>query len=494
LSFAERRLETDRGCADRLRNQEVALAQSVSVVCGRQALSWDAFEKGMLVRALVATRDRKSRVMLSRRFDVRVLKVIELRMALVNAKQDRSILHLLNQFRGQRASLAADKAYGILSMTDTDVNDIGLRIDYSIPTAQLYTELARGILRNAAAGGLGLLSVPRADSKLSEEMPSWVPDWSDATGGARPLLASVSRYGNGKFSASGELAPADSTPCDFAGAQLILRGYMLDRIERISTDAFTDAEPLLKPPSAQEEGDDTYSTSYVYEQIEQAESHYKPIKTSWKNFLENPPALPISSTKGSMGGRWSWLMRKMTYPPTSEMLGTAYVRTLCADSFPPFVQLDEATYNLLISALEMWSMDDVNPHGMWNVLQRLSKLEVDGDRVRRGLPPVEFPHSFPRLVDFGGMMDVMLGRRLMWSRDTYFGAVPAAAKEGDAIVLVKGCRVPLVLRPKAGAEEKESTGQQLGRTEWQLIGDCFLHGAMYGERWREELCEEVVLV
>ncbi|KAK0622770.1 hypothetical protein B0T14DRAFT_514446 [Immersiella caudata] len=53
------------------------------------------------------------------------------------------------------------------------------------------------------------------------------------------------------------------------------------------------------------------------------------------------------------------------------------------------------------------------------------------------------------------MLDMMIGRKLMWSRDGYFRSVPADAKEGDAILLVKGCRVPLVLRPKGGPEKAD---------------------------------------
>ena len=51
---------------------------------------------------------------------------------------------------------------------------------------------------------------------------------------------------------------------------------------------------------------------------------------------------------------------------------------------------------------------------------------------------------------------------------------------GDAIVLVEGCRVPLVLR-------------QVERACWRLVGDCFMPGAMYGERWDEGLCADIVL-
>ncbi|KAM7182800.1 Heterokaryon incompatibility protein (HET) domain containing protein [Rhypophila sp. PSN 637] len=463
--------------------QELALAQSVTLVGGHQTLPWGTFEKAMLVRALVATQDRRVRQVMFRHLDHGALKVVELRMAVVDGRQDRSILTLMNQFRGHKATAAADKVYAILSLTDTDKDDIGLRVDYNIPTAALYTDLAKGILLNASAGGLDILSVPRVNSNLASEMPSWVPDWSnDAEGGARPLAATVTRYGSGKFCASGSLVEGHKSRCDFrAGHQLLLRGYVVDRIERLSSHAFTDVEWKIKPPSTKNvnEDSDFGLESTAYSSL--TDKHYKPIWRSWKEFLSHPPDHNKEDT------RWPERMRMNTYPPTKEMLGVAYVRTLCADSFPPLLlNLDSDTYKMLFMALDDWLVFGTGyPHGMWGLLQRL----------QGGLPEVEFPQLRPgEEIDLCGMMDIMLGRRLMWSRDGYFGAVPAEAREGDAIVLVEGCRVPLVLRSVVkvtGSGEVDSEG---GTCRWQLVGDCFMHGAMYGERWDEALCGEVVLV
>ncbi|KAK1826106.1 heterokaryon incompatibility protein-domain-containing protein [Podospora conica] len=66
--------------------QEVALAQSVSVMCGRQTITWDSFEKGMLVRALIAAEDRRTSRFLLRQLDVGVLRVVELRRAILSTK------------------------------------------------------------------------------------------------------------------------------------------------------------------------------------------------------------------------------------------------------------------------------------------------------------------------------------------------------------------------------------------------------------------------
>ena len=497
----------------------------------------------MLVRALVATRDRRSRPALRRSLDLPVLKIIELRMAIVSGEQDRSLLYLLNQFRGQGAKIPADKVYAILGLTDTNILDINLRVDYSMPTAQFYTDLAAGILMSPSAGGLDLLSVPRAESDLSREMPSWSPDWSHSAASAQPLLASVSRYSSSeKFCASGELPEGSSCPCTIDGSKLYLYGHIVDRIERLTTEAFTDIEPSLAAPSVVNLRDGLMG-EYDEKRKKQIDAHYKPLKKSWTDFLEHPPLLPpapsprnpstLSTTTESTASETSChqkspnekspepplakqeneslldFMKRFPYPPALapgppspspfQSLGTAYIRTLFADSFPRFLTNPDpnspttttipttATEKLLISALSYWlALEEVNPHGMWSVLERLSDLLPSG--IWR------FPDAVPtgRFVDVGGMMGMMLGRKLMWTRDGYFGAAPAGAREGDVVVLVRGCGVPLVLRARGGVVE---VGLESGKTtEWELVGDCFMHGAMYGERWREEECGEVVVV
>lgn len=56
---------------------------------------------------------------------------------------------------------------------------------------------------------------------------------------------------------------------------------------------------------------------------------------------------------------------------------------------------------------------------------------------------------------------------------------------GDRIILAKGGKLPLVLRPKG--------------KHWELIGDCYIHGYMDGSRWEVEVekgveCKDIVLV
>jgi hypothetical protein len=57
---------------------------------------------------------------------------------------------------------------------------------------------------------------------------------------------------------------------------------------------------------------------------------------------------------------------------------------------------------------------------------------------------------------------------------------PKGAKAGDIVALLKGGRVPFVLRSRGGPRE--------------LIGTSYVHGITNGEAFDEELCEPVHLV
>jgi hypothetical protein len=67
--------------------------------------------------------------------------------------------------------------------------------------------------------------------------------------------------------------------------------------------------------------------------------------------------------------------------------------------------------------------------------------------------------------------DYIASRRMIRSRKAYIGLAPNPTKAGDYIALVKGGRVPLVLRPKGN--------------DWELIGDAYVHGIIYGEVFKE---------
>ena len=72
-------------------------------------------------------------------------------------------------------------------------------------------------------------------------------------------------------------------------------------------------------------------------------------------------------------------------------------------------------------------------------------------------------------------------RKLMRTLGGYLGLVPKSASIGDHIVLLKGGRVPYVLR-------------EAGRNKFELIGECYVHGVMHGEAFDAERCKHMIII
>lgn len=82
-------------------------------------------------------------------------------------------------------------------------------------------------------------------------------------------------------------------------------------------------------------------------------------------------------------------------------------------------------------------------------------------------------------IAFNGMVEETIMRRLCFTENGYMGLVPEETQVGDEIWLLKGCRVPLVLRSRA-----------IGGG-YELMGDSLIHGIMYGEGYDEKRCVKV---
>jgi hypothetical protein len=75
-------------------------------------------------------------------------------------------------------------------------------------------------------------------------------------------------------------------------------------------------------------------------------------------------------------------------------------------------------------------------------------------------------------------------RKFFVSKDEgWLGLAPMDAELGDRIALLEGGNVPYILRPKIGKE-----------TEYELIGDAYVHGIMDGQAWKVDDLVNIILV
>jgi hypothetical protein len=80
------------------------------------------------------------------------------------------------------------------------------------------------------------------------------------------------------------------------------------------------------------------------------------------------------------------------------------------------------------------------------------------------------------------MLALQVDRRPVMLRKGLVGLVPENARRGDAIVVFEGARFPYVLREKV-LRDGELRLEDVAKDEelWELVGDAYVHGVMYGE-------------
>ncbi|KAK4506041.1 hypothetical protein PRZ48_004006 [Zasmidium cellare] len=157
--------------------QEVAVARSVTLMCGSRRTSWDRLVHSM-ARWDVSEWARP--ISSGSDFPGREIRMID------NFRTERhgSLIEVLQKTRSSRASNALDVVYAKLGLAN-DASSLVSRITYSIDAATLFKSLVKRHI--AAKHDLYIICLVRERQEDSVHLPSWVPDWTKSTN-RYPLL------------------------------------------------------------------------------------------------------------------------------------------------------------------------------------------------------------------------------------------------------------------------------------------------------------------
>ncbi|KAG7294469.1 hypothetical protein NEMBOFW57_004542 [Staphylotrichum longicolle] len=104
----------------------------------------------------------------------------------------------------------------------------------------------------------------------------------------------------------------------------------------------------------------------------------------------------------------------------------------------------------------------------------------DANELRRLLaettPELSQLRGDPLVDNAKNALGMGINRRFARGAKGYLALVPARGENGDEIVVFKGGHMPVLVRDRK-----------------EIIGECYVHGIMQGEVWREELCEKFVI-
>ncbi|KAL0263595.1 hypothetical protein SLS55_002576 [Diplodia seriata] len=359
------------------------------------------------------------------------------------------LLLVLDNVRGQLATNARDKVYCILGMTSKFLPakiQSPIRPDYSqeSQTADIFLDVATLILDRLP--NLGFLALAEDQTERNfPNLPSWVPDWS-VPGSNHAHLSWTQTSDLPMYNAS-RVEAIQGRLCTIQGPTLYLQGASFDTVVSVS---------------------ESIGLMVTTHRIQSC--------------------LRICE------------MLSETYTPTGQHRIEALWRTLIADDFegrnpaPSEAALNFRDWASIVLAIGLHtrisSREELEPYlNELSILDKLSNVEGGllptkdqvarkADGINTALETIQIDEELLDFVKKGDGAAMPYGsrlaatggsRRLCVTAGGHLGIGPGSMEAGDAVWLVRGARVPFVLRK---CQELDAT---------RLLGETYVHGFMHGE-------------
>lgn len=354
--------------------------------------------------------------------------------------RENELLLALTDFRHCASTDPRDKVYALLGIVRWDSGVPPLEIDYQKSVREVYIDAATAILRSS--NDLSLLSA--VQSRAAETplfLPTWVPSWESSKDAPQVNLRDLTLW----------------SACSDRGMQdwhllpsgcLVLRGYIFDTATSTSWPfTYHDDEDLLDPnhPAS----DAIFElTKHVFQRSLEA-----------RNSKEMLKAMAYTLTMGAREEANPWRRIAQQYSRQRKTTNHALAKDV-----KEVVEAGNKYYFV------------------WDCLDFIRLLEK---KRRDRLQYPAFEETKGQGYRYLSIVSLNLNhRRIFHTKDGHFGIGPERMKAGDFVVVLRGGRVPYVLRP-------------LG-AEYMFIGTCYLHaimgGQMFQESWNKEWKEETFVL
>jgi hypothetical protein len=282
--------------------------------------------------------------------------------------------------------------------------------DYSLSTREVYTRFAASCLERSE---ISILAHAGSGFQRYSYLPSWVPDWTHAHSG-------ISMCRNFSESWSSSLTRGSSRIAVVNEERILIVG------------------------------------GFIFDTLSEA-SGIVPMGTVKRGFQRRPEY---------------WKARKEVEQRCLSM-GSSYHN----ERYPTGQRPVEAFWQTLVG--DRHYVDSTGAPADFSHISRMQELRLDvmrGAELLLGTEDLnrDDDNDYRSLVQdlityHNTMMDrgTFLINQVCLTKKGYFGIVPNGAKEGDAICIILGCNMPLVLSARG--------------SYWKLLGPCFINGIMQGE-------------
>ena len=324
---------------------------------------------------------------------------------------------LINLLRHTYTATASDERDYVFSLIGIshDADTADLQPSYKEEKEQIYVRVAAYLITTNFGPELF-----HHLHGVRKNLPSWVPDWSRIENG---VFASSSGGAGIGVGYSAAMASAQMMKLDICEKELVVHGIFLDTIERFGNFRF-----IIK--DAQE-----ISDNFVFE-----------------------------NTMACLVDTLQLLNRYERYPS-----GESKSEVLCRF---PICDIWENKLKASKDALEQLRQFVMK----FNAITSIAGARQVAETV--GRPSESLWNKKPVQYAAQAFEQFSIADRCC-TRGGYLCHVPRQAKVGDIVVLIGGCDVPYLLRPREQGDK------------YSFIGACYVHGVMFGEQWKQSLVREI---
>lgn len=479
--------------------QEVVVSRDAWVVCGETSINWLPFVGGFVY--LLENHPWVWEYYSSKRLNT--LSSLRVSQKEWEDSKDTEWWKVLLRHRECNAFDPRDKVFAFLGLRcQKELQGLGIVPKYG-PHAnatfqKLYTRLA---FRALEKGQVEILSVPRlagppkltgGEGMSSQKLPSWVPDWrwiegtpytlwfaeSKNPGFGSPYKATGDSPFDVKFGYDESLEAAPRTAMQSTNesgeekeetlpSKLYLRGYATAEITELTTHSWK-----FQAPSGKQT---------VMNQARILQQNQVQVR-AWEAVLF-PSNSSAKYQPTANNGTHLWAVYQ------TLMVGNKLIGTSEDDQRSAIMGFERRQRFLRLIAKAglhrfVWT------YVLVVLVERA--LRLFGYRN----PEMQFRTMVPSMVNRkGAKLKGDAGRQ-------YLGLVPDMCEIGDKVFVFSGVRLPLVLRKRSDVVQGEGVGvkcvqeskhaipgaifSSTGYCEWELLGECYVHGMMNGEVWGTE--------
>ena len=407
--------------------QEAALAQSVEMVVGDQKLSWESLEKFIVnLSAIFHVFAQRLTQQHQLHIDHKALNALMTLQSLRKARLSGDtlqygILQNLIMTLHSKCTDDRDRIYGIVGLSSDATLE---RADYRLSARDVYIEFTKSYIQ--ASNQLDIILID-TQPRPSIQLPTWVPDWgSEGTG--RIALSNTWSH-----------AAPYRTSITLSNDNNILtcQGVYIDEVDGCGHDISmprTDPSAIVVQPA---------SKSNVYK------TEPEGFRALWMSIVADIARYAGGESQAPKEAGAIFVERcRVVDGLVMSIIGGETPQPF-RDGATEFEKWYQRNWNFTFAGrtLRSWALDTE-----WEFNIKRSQ----GEDARAAIDMFE-----------ATCMHISRNRRLITTREGYVGHAPRESRRGDAVYVLPGCKVPVVLR---------SVGDQ-----YQLIGECYVHGIMNQE-------------